>query len=79
MYSHIPEGQPYSELYQKKCGQQDEGGDPALLLCAGEISPGVLCPDEKSSVQERCGPVESHLEECHKKSKGQNTSPVRSG
>ena len=37
-------------LCHKKCGQ---GGDPALLLCAGVISSGVLHPDVESSAQER--------------------------
>ena len=36
-----------------------------LPLCAGEASPGVLCPDVKSSVQERCGPVGACPEEGH--------------
>jgi len=42
-------------------------GDPAPLLCAGETSPGVLCPDVESSAQERHGPVGVHAEEGHKK------------
>ena len=46
---HSPESQPYPELYQKKHGQQVKGGDPAPLFCAGEASPGTLCPDEESS------------------------------
>jgi len=40
-----------------------EGGDPAPLHC--ETSPGVLCPDVESSVQERDGPV-AHAEEGHR-------------
>ena len=34
--------------------------------CTGETSPGVLCPDVESSVQERCGPAGSHPGEDHK-------------
>ena len=37
-------------LYLKMCDQQVKGGDPAPLLCAGEVSLGVLCPDVESSV-----------------------------
>jgi len=47
-------------------GLQGEGGDPAPLLSAGEASPGVRCPDVKSSVQERHGPVGACPEEGHK-------------
>ena len=64
--SCIPEIQPYPVLHQKKCGQQVEGGHPAPLLCAGETSPGVLCPDVESSVQERHGPIGVRPEEGHK-------------
>ena len=48
-----PESQLHLGLHQNKCGQQVNGGDPAPLLCAGEASSGVLCPDVESSVQER--------------------------
>ena len=41
------ESQPYLGLHQKKCGPQVEGGDPAPLLCTGETSPGVLCPERR--------------------------------
>jgi len=58
MCPHSPEIQPYPGLHQKKHDQQSEGRDPDLLLCAGEASPGVLCPDVESSVQVRCGPAE---------------------
>ena len=52
MCLHSPEGQLYPGLHRKKHGQQLEGGDPAPLLCAGEASPGVLCPDMELSVKE---------------------------
>jgi len=55
--SNSPESQPYDGLHQKQCGQQGKEGDPAPLLCSGEASPGILCPDVESSVQERHGPV----------------------
>ena len=58
-----PESQPYSELHQKKRGQQREGGDPAPPLCAGETLPGALCPDVESLVLERCGAVRACPEE----------------
>ena len=66
MCLHSLESQPYIGLNQKKCGQQVEGGDPALLPCAGENSPEVLHPDVESSVQERHGPVGVRLEDGHK-------------
>ena len=56
-----PESQPYPGLHVKKT----EGSDPAPLLYAGEISPGVLYPDVESSVQERHGPFGACSEEGH--------------
>ena len=44
MCAHSPESQLYLGLHQKKCGQQVEGGDSALLLHSGETPPAVLCP-----------------------------------
>ena len=69
MCTHSPESQPYSGLHQKKHVPQAEGGDPALLLCARETSPGVVGPDLESSVQERHGPVGVNPEE------GQRSDP----
>jgi len=60
MCPRSPESQPYPGLHQKKCDQQGEGGDPAPLLGSGEASPGVLCPDVESSVEERHEPVGMH-------------------
>ena len=65
MCPHSPKSQLYPQLHQKKCGQQGKGGDPASLLCAGEASPGVLCPDVESSLQERHGSVGMCPEEGH--------------
>ena len=75
-----PESQQYLGLHPKNSGQQVKGGDPAPPLCAGEASPGVLCPDVESSVQERRGPVGEHPEEGHKNDpRDGKTSPVRTG
>ena len=43
-----PESQPYPELNHRKHGQQFEGGDLASLLCNGETSSWVLCPNVES-------------------------------
>ena len=51
-----------------------EGGDPAPLLCAGEVSPGVLHPDAESSVQERHRPVGVHPEQGHRNGLRDETS-----
>ena len=37
-----------------------------ILLCAGGASPGVLCPDMESSVQERRGAAGAQPEDGHK-------------
>ena len=58
--------QPYTELHQKKHGQQVEGGDAATLLFFGETSPGLLCPALEPSAQEGHGPVGAGPEEGHK-------------
>ena len=39
---------------------------PIPHLCDGETSPGVLCSDLESSVQERCRPVGECPEKGHK-------------
>ena len=55
-----------SWLHPNKHGQQDDGGDPAPLLCTDETLLAVLDPDAESSVQEGHGPVGAHPEESHK-------------
>ena len=71
-----PESQLYPVLHHDKCGQQGEGGDPAPLLCTGEVSPGVLHSDVESSEQERCGPVGMCPEEGHKNDPGVGMLPT---
>jgi len=66
MCLHSPENQLYPGLRQKKCGHQVERHDPAPLLCTGETSPGVMCPDTESSVQKSHGSVRVYPEEGHK-------------
>ena len=66
MCTRNPEGQPYPELHQEKCGQQAEGGDSAPLLRSGETPPGVLHPALETSAHERRGPVGAGPEEGHK-------------
>jgi len=51
---------------KKNNGQQFKGDDPASLLCADEISSGVLYPDVEFSVQERHRLVGVHPEKGHK-------------
>jgi len=77
MCPHSPESQPYPGLRQKKRGQQVEGGDPAPLLCTGETSLAVLCPDVEFSVQKRCGSVELYPEEGHKNYPRDRTPSLR--
>ena len=74
---HSPDSQLYPGLHQKQCGWQVKGSDPAPLLCAGEASPGILCPEVESSVQESCGPVAVHPEEDHKNDPRDGKSPCK--
>ena len=60
---HFSRCKKFTWLHQKKCGQQVKGGDSASLLCAVEVSPGVLRPEVESSVLPRYG---VHPEEGHK-------------
>jgi len=68
-----PGSQQCPGLHPQKCGQQGEGGNPASLLCAGEASPGVVCPDVESTVQEKHGPVGVCPEKGHKNDPGDGT------
>ena len=66
MCARSPEGQLYPGLHQKKCFQQVEGGDSAILLRSGETPPGVLHPALEPSTNEGCGAVRAGPEEGHK-------------
>jgi len=60
-----PRRPPIFWAASKEARLEVKGGDPAPLLCTGEILPGVLHPDVESSVQERhrsvgVGPEEGH-------------------
>ena len=61
-----PRKQTVSWAASKEVWRVGLEGDPAPLLCAGGASPGALCPDVESSVQERCGPVGACLKDGHK-------------
>ena len=63
MCSCSPENQLYPRLFQKKCGQQVKGSDPAPLLYTGETSTGVLYLNVESSVRETNGHVKACPEE----------------
>lgn len=54
-----------------------KGSDPDSLLCAGETSPRVLCPDVEPSTQERFGPPGVYPEECHKNDTKDRTPPLQ--
>ena len=77
MCPHSPESQLYPVLHHDKCGQQGEGGDPAPLLCTGEVSPGVLHPDVESSAQERHGSVGVCPNEGHRNDPREGTPLIR--
>ena len=49
---------------------QAQAGDPATLLCTGKASPGILCQDVESSVQQRQGPAGVRPEEGHQMIQG---------
>lgn len=66
MRPYSTERQPHPRLHQKH-DQEVKLGDPDPILCAGEISPGILHPDVESSVEERCEPIGVHPEDGHKK------------
>jgi len=72
---HHSENQLYPVLHQKKHGQQTEGGVP--VLCASQMSHGVMCPGVESSIQERYGPVGLLSEEGHKNDPRDGTSPLQ--
>ena len=54
------EGQQHPGLYQKQCGQQDQGSDCPPVLSTGEAAPRILCSVLGPSLQEgtlRCWSV----------------------
>jgi len=63
MCARSPEVQQYPGLHSQQCDQQVEGGDSAPLLRSSETSPGVLCPAQEPSAQDRHGPVGAGPEE----------------
>jgi len=64
---------PYITWAASKSWSAGQEGDP--LLCAGDVSPGVLHTDVESSVQKRHRPVGGHPEEGHKSYPTDGTPP----
>jgi len=75
VWPYSPDSPPYPGPHQKIYGKWVKRGDPAPLLFTGEASPGVLCPDVESSVQDRCGPVGAFPEQSHKNN-SRNETPL---
>ena len=77
IYPYICVISMYPGLHPKKHGQLVKAGDPSPLLCTGETSPELLCPDVESSAQERHGPTGACPEEGYKKDLRNGTLPYK--